>query len=76
MEDEASDEKNRIEEKQRMARRKRQEANIVYKPHYFEKVTESETEEISYRYIRDYWKDREQGNWGHLADLFSHDEED
>lgn len=71
-EEEASIEKERLENKQRRARKLREESQIVYKPNYFQETIDQETQEVYYKYIRDYWKDREESNWEHLADLFSH----
>ena len=59
-EEEASIEKERLENKQRRARKLREESQIVYKPNYFQETIDQETQEVYYKYIRDYWKDREE----------------
>ena len=66
----ASSEKQRIEEKQRSMRKAREKAREKWKPRYFEEEADPATGEKSFRYVRDYWEDRRQGNWEHLHEIF------
>ena len=74
----ANSEKIRLEEKQRRRRKRMEEAKIQHKPRYF--VREEDThaddkdgEYISYKYVGDYWKDREHQKWDGMPDLFGPD---
>ena len=69
----ASSEKTRIEEKQRESRKLREQSGAEWTPNYFEKYYDSDTGLDEYRYINDYWGDREARNWSHLPDLFGED---
>lgn len=81
----ANAEKIRLEEKQRRRRKRMEEEKvehntsnsyILYKPKYFIKEIDehSEGEEfITYKYIGDYWKDRDEQNWEGMPDLFGPD---
>jgi hypothetical protein len=70
----ANSEKHRLEERQRDARKKMEKEGISWKPNYFEEYDDPDTKEISYIYINDYWKDREERNWDHMPDLFGDSE--
>lgn len=67
----ASDEKNRLEEKQRAVRKYRDENKLDYFPAYFVEHDDELTNEKTYISTGKYWKDREKGQWGHLPDIFS-----
>ena len=76
----ATTEKHRLEEKQRAARKWRAEnPGNDFMPKYFKKVTDPDSKEDYYAYgpdhgMRDYWRDRQIGEFGHMEDLYSHDE--
>ncbi|ODQ81387.1 hypothetical protein BABINDRAFT_7183 [Babjeviella inositovora NRRL Y-12698] len=58
--DEASNEKMRVEEKQRATRKRRELANEVYSPQWFVKKTHEITGESYWEYTGQYWKQRSQ----------------
>ena len=69
----ATEEKNRLEEKQRSLRKWREEnPGHDFVPHYFVKATDADSGEEFFKYggNRDYWADRRNQDWGHLDDLF------
>jgi len=69
----ANAEKIRLEEKQRRRRKRMEEEKFEYTPKYFVKEQDTAVGEegyISYKYTGDYWKDREEGNWTEMLDLF------
>lgn len=69
----AQSEKERVEEKQRQARRAREENPALrHEPKYFSLQTCPDSGEELYAYgqARDYWADRRSGTWGHLEDIF------
>ena len=71
--DQAAEEKNRLEEKQRALRKWREEnPGNDFEAHYFKKVIDEDTGEEVYKYGegRDYWADRKSASWDHLDDLF------
>ena len=68
--DTAIREKQRLEDKQRNARREEEKRKITWKPKYFTESYDDLTGELVYRYSRDYWKDRNEGNFFHLDDIF------
>jgi len=49
-------------------RKEREAQNTEWKAAYFEECDEKG--EKYYKYIRDYWKDREKGEWSHMAHIF------
>ncbi|CCH43441.1 Oxysterol-binding protein [Wickerhamomyces ciferrii] len=59
--DDASNFKNEVEVKQRMARKQREEQGIDYKPSYFIKEIHPVTKEEYWKYNGDYWKLRNEG---------------
>ena len=66
----ARDEKFRLEELQRAARKYRAEHKIEYKPVYFVEHRDEVTKETTYIFNGKYWKDRETHNWGHLPKIY------
>lgn len=69
--DEASEEKNRVEEKQRAARRAREANNQSYAPAWFTKEKHPVTGDVYFRPHGDYWKQRREGKLEELsADIF------
>ncbi|XP_051829099.1 oxysterol-binding protein 2 isoform X5 [Antechinus flavipes] len=78
--DEANAEKQRLEEKQRMIRRKRLESSgqetleegkdELYKPLWFEKKLDPFTGVEAYVYKGGYWEAKEQQNWAMCPDIF------
>ena len=66
---EAGTQKVRLEEKQRTARRQREQSGEPHKPRWFRR--EPKDGECAWRYIGGYWESREQGSWPDpLPDLF------
>jgi len=69
----ATEEKNRLEEKQRSLRKQREEnPGSDFVPHYFVKTLDPDSKEEFFKYggKRDYWTDRRNKDWDHLDDLF------
>ena len=66
----ASDEKFRLEELQRAARRYREQNKIEYKPVYFVENVEPQTNEKMYVFNGKYWKDRETHSWSQLPTIY------
>ena len=66
----AATEKNRVEEKQRAVRRKREEAGDEWKPKFFEKKQDKITGEMYWDYNGDYWRRRDIGDWSVCDDIF------
>lgn len=66
----AGDEKFRLEELQRAARKYRAEKKIEYKPAYFVEHYDKENKETTYIFNGKYWKDRETHNWAHLPKIY------
>jgi len=66
----AANEKNRLEEKQRARRKEMEKNNQTHKPIYFEETYDELNGELIFRYVKDYWKDREKRNFSHLIDIF------
>lgn len=74
----ANDEKKRLEEKQRRRLKRIALSGEEYEPRYFvrdDHETDSESTRVSYRYLRNYWKDRKHQNWSGMPDLFGEDSE-
>jgi hypothetical protein len=61
----AASEKARLEEKQRLARRKREEANEEYHPRWFRK-----TDDGLWIYSGGYWESRATGRWTNIPDIY------
>lgn len=72
----ATKEKQRLEEKQRLARQLRQERSEPYKARYFEQIEDEDTGEVYYKLSRDYWEDRANRDWHDMPDLFSYQGDD
>lgn len=62
-----------LEEKQRAVRRYNEKYGIIPKPNYFEEwVNPHDPENLYFRYNGKYFeKDRLEGNWSHLPDIYS-----
>jgi len=68
--DHAATEKNRVEEKQRAARRQREAAGEEWKPKWFEKKVDPTTGESYWENNQLYWKKRAEQNWAVCDDIF------
>lgn len=66
----AASEKNRVEEKQRDARRRREAAGEDWRPKWFEKKVDPVTGESYWENTGTYWKARERGDWNVCDDIF------
>ncbi|KIX92060.1 uncharacterized protein Z520_12214 [Fonsecaea multimorphosa CBS 102226] len=66
----AATEKNRVEEKQRAARRQRESAGEEWKPKWFEKKVDPTTGETYWEHNGLYWKKRAEGDWSVCDDIF------
>lgn len=69
----AAEEKNRVEEKQRKARREREEGGVEWSPKWFKKEVDQVTGESYWERSRDgagYWERRVKGEWGGCDDIF------
>jgi oxysterol-binding protein 1 len=66
----AAMEKNRVEEKQRAARRAREAKGEEFKPKWFEKKIDEVTGEEYWETNGQYWKAREKGDWSICDDIF------
>jgi len=66
----AATEKNRVEEKQRAARRARESKGEEFKPRWFEKKRDNTTGEEYWDTNGQYWKAREAGDWTVCDDIF------
>ena len=63
-------EKNRIEEKQRRARKELETKKKIYKSMYFNECYDDLTGELNYQISRDYWDDKKRGNLSHFPDIY------
>ncbi|KAG5363077.1 Oxysterol-binding protein-like protein C2F12.05c [Yarrowia sp. B02] len=68
--DDAAVEKNRVEEKQRAARREREAKGEVYKPRFFTEAKHPVTGETYFKYNGEYWKERGEKNFTNMMDIF------
>jgi len=69
--DDASAEKNRLEEKQRAARKEEEKSGIPFEAKYFTQEVDDDTGDKLWKYgRRDYWEDRKKGDFAHLEDIF------
>lgn len=68
--DEAADEKRRVEDKQRAARREREQEGIEYKPRYFEKRVHEVSGREYWAYNGSYWPLREKKDLQDKGDIF------
>jgi hypothetical protein len=51
-------------------RKDKETLGIEHKAKYFEESVDPDSGERYYKYVRDYWEDRRQGDWKHMEDLF------
>lgn len=68
--DEASDEKHRVEEKQRAARKNRELKREIYKPNWFIKLKHPVTGDAYWQFKGDYWTKRGQKQLANCGDIF------
>ncbi|ODV79179.1 uncharacterized protein CANTADRAFT_339537 [Suhomyces tanzawaensis NRRL Y-17324] len=66
----ASSEKHRVEEKQRSARKKREQTKTTYKPNWFTKDKHPITGDSYWRAKGDYWAQRKEHNLAKSGDIF------
>lgn len=59
----ASDEKHRVEDKQRAARKERLAKQETWKPMWFKKASHPVTKEEYWKYDNEYWEQRKTGEW-------------
>lgn len=68
--DKAAEYKNRLEEKQRAAKRERDATGTPYKPSFFVKANHPVTSEEYYKFNDEYWKERDAGELKSYKDIF------
>lgn len=68
--DEAAEDKHRLEEKQRAARKERENKNEVYHPNWFVKETHPVTKGEYWRYKGEYWKLRKEHKLKNCGDIY------
>lgn len=68
--DAASNEKHRVEEKQRAKRREREARNEEYSPRWFEKKIHPLSGQEYWAYKGDYWEERMDHDWKQVPDIF------
>lgn len=68
--DTAADEKARVEDKQREARKLRNEKNITYEPQWFHKGTHPTTKQPYWKFNGKYWGKRKEHDMEEAADIF------
>lgn len=68
--DDAANEKRRVEQKQREARKKREESKIPYRPQWFAKSKHPETGDSYWEFTGDYWQKRKDQDLGDVMDIF------
>lgn len=62
----------KLEEKQRKTRKLHEsDPSFVYKPRWFKRSQEQDTEEDHWEYIGGYWESREKSNWKNVPDIYS-----
>ncbi|GMG09306.1 unnamed protein product [[Candida] boidinii] len=66
----AAEEKNRVEEKQRAARRAREESGEPYVPEFFSKKVHPITGDEYWEFDHSYWKRRKNGELKNYKDIF------
>lgn len=66
----ASEEKNKVEEKQREARKQREIKGEVYEPYFFKRSKHPVTGEEYWQYKGTYWQDRDEGKLKNYKDIF------
>lgn len=68
--DKAADEKNRVEEKQRAAKRHREEKNIKYQPRWFKHDVHPVTKQPYWKFQGKYWAERRDKHLADTGDIF------
>lgn len=68
--DEGAQEKNRLEEKQREARKIRKDKGETWTPLYFEEVLDEDTGDKFFKINDKYWLNREHKTWDESPDIF------
>ncbi len=68
--DQATKEKNRLEELQRKRHKYFEEKKIKYQPNYFNEVLDQKNNEYIYIFNGEYWQDRKTNNFSKLHDIF------
>ena len=68
--DKAAEEKNRVEEKQRAARRQKENAGEEHKAKFFRHTKHPITGEMYWEFSGEYWKRREEKDWSVCDDIF------
>ena len=68
--DEAAEEKNRLEEKQRAVRKQREEGGGKYHPSFFEEGIHPVTKEPYWHFKNTYWEERRDGKLKHYKDIY------
>ncbi|RMD42600.1 hypothetical protein DV735_g2553, partial [Chaetothyriales sp. CBS 134920] len=66
----AATEKNRVEEKQRAARRQREAEGTEWKPKWFRQTKDEVTGEMYWEHTGGYWEARDKGDWSACDDIF------
>jgi len=66
----ASNEKHRLEEKQRSRRKENEKLKIKHKPIYFDETYDDDTGELIYLYKGNYFEDRAAKKWDKFIDLY------
>jgi hypothetical protein len=66
----ASDEKHRLEEKQRAKRRENEKKGAIVKPYWFKETIDEFTGEKIFVYSGDYWGARASGSFKNLPDIY------
>jgi hypothetical protein len=51
-------------------RKEREMRGEEYSSRYFQEAVDPDSGEKYYKYIRDYWADRDKHDWSHLEDIF------
>jgi hypothetical protein len=68
--DTAANEKHRLEQKQRAARKIKEENQIPYKPLWFVECDDEIGDEKTYKFGGKYWEHRKRLDWSECPDLF------
>lgn len=68
--DKGAEEKHRLEEKQRAARKDRKDNGETWTPLWFEEVIEEETGDKFFKINDKYWQKKQEGDWSVCPDLF------
>ncbi len=68
--DGASQEKQRLEEKQRRIRKEKEHAGVEHKPRYFDQTLDPHSGEQLYVFNNKYWELRQKMDYADMPDLF------